>query len=293
MSDFIFSMDIGGTNIRSGFVDEKFQLSDFEISSVKQIFGDNTMENLCELIKHKIGTKKPKAIALGFPSAIDKSRKVLLSTPNIKGLDNINVVDYLESKLNIPTIIDRDVNFLFEYDCYVNNLHDGMVLGFYIGTGLGNVIAVNGKILYGKNGVAAELGHIPTYGMKDICTCGNEGCAELFASGKMLAEIVEKNNYDFKDVFVKNVNDKPVQEFIDMVSIPIATEITILDPDYIIIGGGVTHMEGFPIKKLEERIVYHTRKPFPANNLSIMYSEQNQQNGVIGGAIAAFKKVNK
>jgi allose kinase len=82
-----------------------------------------------------------------------------------------------------------------------------------------------------------------------------------------------------------------LEQFIDYLSIPIATEITLLDPECIILGGGVIHMEGFPRKMLEDHIYTRVRKPFPANNMSIFYSHQTQENGVIGAGIYGFRRL--
>lgn len=90
----------------------------------------------------------------------------------------------------------------------------------------------------------------------------------------------------------KEHGDAPeLLEYIDWLSIPIATEINIFDPDYIVLGGGVLQMEAFPQKLLEKRILEHTRKPYPAANLSVLYSSPHQENGVIGAGIYALRRL--
>ena len=96
----------------------------------------------------------------------------------------------MERELGVPTYINRDVNFLLFYDTYFHGLPShATVLGFYVGTGFGNAVSVDGKLLLGKNGVAAELGHIPVLGKDTPCGCGTRGCVESYASGLGLERI--------------------------------------------------------------------------------------------------------
>ena len=89
-------------------------------------------------------------------------------------------------------------------------------------------------------------------------------------------------------VFTKYASHPRIEEFIEYLSLPIATEINIFDPDYVVLGGGILQMEDFPIDTLEKYIVRHSRKPYPAENLVLLYSEMAQENGVIGAGIYGF-----
>lgn len=299
--EYILGIDVGGTNIRAGLVDKEYQLCGFEIEESSQIVDEaDATGKLTEYIKSYISRhaadRKVSAISIGFPSTIDKSRKVVLSTPNIKGLDNIKVVDSLEESLGITTFINRDVNMLMLFDMYNRSIPDnGITAGFYLGTGLGNAISIEGELLIGKNGVAAELGHIPSRDVNEACGCGNHSCVELFASGKNLRKICDKHfpQTHISEVFKKHVDDPLIQKFVHDLAIPVATEINILDPDYIIIGGGLPQMEGFPRKEFEAAVREYVRKPYPEENLSLSYSVPMQENGVIGAGIYALKQLKK
>src|SRR5665648_44585 len=98
--------------------------------------------------------------------------------------------------------------------------------------------------------------HIPVLGKDDICGCGNKGCIENYTSGKQL-EYLQSTYFpgtEISDLFEYHSNETVVEKFIEALSIPIATEINILDPDYVILGGGVIHMKGFPNEILEQYI---------------------------------------
>ncbi|MBC8586277.1 allose kinase [Youxingia wuxianensis] len=296
----ILGMDIGGTNMRFGLIDKDCRLSAFTIKKTRLILDcSDPVLTLAGCVKdycrEHLGSRLPDAVALGFPSAIDRSRRIVCSTPNIKGLgDNLPVADIMERELGVPTYINRDVNFLLFYDTYFHGLPShATVLGFYVGTGFGNAVSVDGKLLLGKNGVAAELGHIPVLGKDTPCGCGNRGCVEYYASGLGL-ERIQAHSFPHTPVgrlFKEHGDALELLEYIDWLSIPIATEINIFDPDYIVLGGGVLQMEAFPQKLLEKRILEHTRKPYPAANLSVLYSSPHQENGVIGAGIYALRRL--
>lgn len=299
MDAYILGIDVGGTNIRLGLVNHKMELFHFSLYSTQTITNTNeSVQGLVNLIsqymKDHAGNKLISAISIGFPSTINKTRTKLLSTPNIKGFDNLDIVRLLNNIFRIPVFIEKDVNLLMLYDMYQHSLmNEEIVLGFYLGTGLGNAIYINGNLLLGKHGSAAELGHIPSRDVEGSCGCGNSKCVELFASGKHLKELVDRN---FPGTSIENVfqifgNTPIIENYIKNCAIPIATEINIFDPKYIILGGGVIQMDGFPKKMFEEAILAFARKPFPANDLTFIYANESQQNGILGAYLYTTKRM--
>ena len=178
------------------------------------------------------------AVTIGVPSMVDRTRSIVLGS-QFKGVGNVNLAEFLQNKLGYKVIVDRDVNYLLIHDIYKYDLDpekNRTILGFYIGTGLGNPIYIHGNIYRGKNGVAGELAHTPLYGLKEMCPCGNEGCVEVVASGKALEKIKNKHfpGTPMGEVFLRHGDTKEIAHFIELLSYPIATEITILDPDYVL-----------------------------------------------------------
>ena len=279
-NECVIGIDIGGTNIRIGRTDENDQLVDFERVSSKETFKDgNISESLTEVLKNYLD-KYCKNVQV----------KQILQVPNIKGMDGLFLGKELEENLGIPVVLEKDVNMLYYWDKYDKKLSDeGVGIGVYIGTGVGNAIFINGKPLAGKDGVAGELGHIPMIGGTSQCGCGNLGCSECYASGWKLVELKEEYypDVDMNDLFVKKSNDTVLKNFVDNIACVACAEINILNPDSIIFGGGVINMKGFPKDYLEERLYVHARKPYPAESLEIQYSEDKVDNGVKGAIIFA------
>ncbi|MEG2080320.1 MAG: ROK family protein, partial [Oscillospiraceae bacterium] len=112
--DYTIGIDIGGTNFRIGMVSKDGQIENFEKNS-SRIFGSgDVIETLflqiSDYIKRYNAKDKIKAVAIGLPSMVSKDKKTVISTPNLKGFDNILFGDVLEEKLGFPIFIDRDVN---------------------------------------------------------------------------------------------------------------------------------------------------------------------------------------
>jgi len=298
---YVIGIDIGGTNIRVGMIDKEIHLTNFIIMSSEQI-GDElrAAENLTEFVsdymQQYVHGEIIQGISIGFPATIDRDRKCVLSAPNIPGFENVDIVDAFWERLRIPTYINRDVNMLMLFDMYNGDIPDvGVTAGFYLGTGLGNAIAIDGHMLRGKNGAAAELGHIPSRETYGVCGCGNDSCVELFASGKYLKYLCDTyfEGTFIGEVFKKHGDHEIIRKFVNDLSIPVAAEINILDPDYIILGGGLTQMEDFPKPLLEKAIRRYTRKPYPEQNLEFIYSVPAQENGVIGAGLHALKEMRR
>ncbi len=299
MERYVLGLDIGGTHTRIGLVDERYGLTDFEIIKTKELQRTgNTVDSFVAVLRdywknHGAG-RKIAAVSAGFPSTIDRDRKTVLSTPNISGFNNIAIVDRLEQEFKVPAYIETDVNMLLLFDMMEHGIPDeGITCGIYFGTGLGNAVAIDGKLLVGKTGAATELGHIPVRGVNGACGCGNTSCIELIASGYHLQDLCEERFPDTEigEIFTKHGDAPEILQFIDDLSLAAAAEINILDPNYIILGGGLTSMPDFPFAQLEADIYRYARKPFPAEELSYIYSRQGQENGVIGAGILGFRKL--
>jgi allose kinase len=295
--DRVIGIDIGGTNLRIGIVDRSGTIRNFEKISSRGLCESEGLENFITLIKtyiHRTGTDgKISAIAVGVPSVVSKDKSFIYSTPNLKGIENMDLGHILTRRLGIQVYIDRDVNYLLLNDIKQHNLDpDGTknIIGMYIGTGLGNAVYLNGSIYVGKNGAAGELGHVPLYGITDRCTCGKYGCVETRMSGKYLEKLTAENfpDVNIKKVFAEKGTTPIIREFVQNLALPISTEINILDPDYVVLAGGVLGMEKFPLECLVDAIHQHLRSPYPEQNIEFVFPETNQQNGVLGGALSVF-----
>ena len=292
---YVLGVDIGGTNIRLGLVDEENQLRDYrKVPQESILSGEDTLASLAAYLEQYLQEcgqgKEIQALAAGIPAAMSRDRSTVWNAPNIRGFSGKNVLAALQPHFPFPVLLERDVTMLFYYDLYKHQIpHRDVIIGCYIGTGIGNVISVDGKPILGNDGAAGELGHIPIWDKTDLCNCGNEGCMESHVGGKYLVELQKTDfpDVEIHELFAKKGDTPQIDRYLEHLSLPITTEINILNPAVIILGGGVLSMPGFPRERLERYIYKHSRKPFPADNLHIVYSDNGGENGIYGSALYA------
>ena len=289
-------IDIGGTSLRIGMIDEKGDLTAFEKKQQDTILTGNSVQNLREFIetyidRHQVNNQIA-GLTVALPATLNKDKSVVLNAPNIKGFDGENVKDTLQEYFSFPVFLLKDVSALFYYDLERFNISDeGVIIACYVGTGIGNAICINGSLFDGNNGAAGELGHVPVWNLSEICNCGNPGCAEMLAGGKYLDRIQKSDFPDtaINQLFVKHAEHPLLKDFVRHLAMLIASEINILDPETVVLGGGVMSMQSFPSEELEKNIRIHARKPLPEKNLRFLYSDNPGENGVIGAGIHTWK----
>ena len=298
---YVVGMDIGGTHLRIGGVTLDGKCFSTEVMPSKVLVaGGDAMEILAGILETFISEAGPECLcaAIGFPATVARDRRHVHSVPNLVDadgrhvMDNRNIVDPLEKRLNLPVVINKDVNNLLQYDLLSYGLEQMQtVVACYIGTGFGGAVKVNGQILTGRNGVANEIGHIPFRGSDRVCTCGKVACAECHASGKALERI--RTQYfpqtPIGEMFLRHADTAALREFVEDCALPIATEVNIFDPDCVLVGGGVVEMQQFPQEMLLECVHQHTRKPYPDSNLDIRFVSHPPEAGVVGAAIYALE----
>ena len=295
---YLLGVDIGGTNIRMGIVDEDGGLTGFERQSSQALLGENAIPALIGALRDYLGRNDPDrrvvCIAIGIPGQVSKDHSYVYSIPKVQGLQNTDLGNRIRQALEIPVYVGHDVDFLLFHDIRKMDLdpdRSRSILGIYLGTGFGNSLYLNGAIHSGKHGVAGELGHIPLYGVEDVCNCGAVGCVETRCCGQALEALVNREFPDcfIADIFEKHGDDPRIIQFVKDCALPIATEVTLLDPDYILMGGGVIMMRGFPIQLLEQEVRLRSRHPLPSEDIHFLYATDSQSSGVVGGCMAALE----
>ncbi|MDE6961576.1 MAG: allose kinase [Lachnospiraceae bacterium] len=292
----ILGMDIGGTNFRMGLVDRDLQVHHLRVYPSRKVYeSGDTVEQFAACVKEYAGRYGEDfeilAAAVGCPSVVDQKRRKLYSSTNFPGLEGIDLVGELEARLPWKVMIDHDAYYLLAYDMEKSGIKsEGTVIGCYFGTGLGNAMYMDGKPYIGRNGTACELGHLPVPFNNYPCSCGNKGCIEMFSCGKALESIAEEQYPEISigEVFRVHAGDEVLLRFVEYMAIAVAAEVNILDPDCVFVGGGVVQMEGFPRDYFVEKVIAHTRKPYPAENLDLRFASPGSENGIVGAAIRAF-----
>ena len=282
----VLGVDVGGTHTRWGVIQDdnvlyvnktkSQEIVDF-VLFIKSILDDEQdIEQVC----------------MGVPGIVNQHH--IVNIPNLSVLNIPDLADQIQAKTGVKTSIYRDVQLLFAHDQATLGIQSKKnILAFYLGTGIGNVIKVNGNVLEGMHGFASELGHIPIHGSKEICPCGKTGCAEITYSGKGLVALFEQHHLSgkFQDVFLNHFNHQAIQDYLKGFAEVIGIEMNILDITEIIIGGGVANMVGFPRDILIGFIEKHLRKPLTLQDLHVYFVDDSPKNSIIGAGLILKEEV--
>jgi allose kinase len=298
MGKYYVCLELGGTHLRLGIVAEDFSLRHFEklptalLSEAVDKAGFLT--TLLGPLIEKAGRENVIAVSMALASLMNKERSFVYSSPMVKGFDNIELKALLEERLGLPVYLEKDVNILLLYEIKKQSLPaEGIVAGIFLGTGLGNAICIDGKVYKGFSGAACELGHIPVSGLYENCGCGKAGCIELKACGRLLAKLASRLGCAVEEIFNLHGQNEQVRDVISHFALAIATEIAILDPACILLGGGVINMPGFPLEELLIKIRDNVRTPYPRQTLRFAYASCDNMAGVVGAAINASQMIDR
>ncbi|MFI3257685.1 MAG: ROK family protein [Spirochaetales bacterium] len=292
---YYICVEIGGTNTRTALIDKNCTVQKFDkVSTILLAEAKDKVAYFKSLIDpyvDMVGKENVIAISMTLTSLLDPKRRYVYCTPMIEGMSNLALADELQNLCNIPVVLEQDVNTLMLYELHkITEDCSGITAGFFLGTGLGNALAIDGKVYIGHSGSSGELGHMTVPGIQEICGCGKKGCWEFKASGLRLEAIANELNCNIKKIFVTHLQSPEVQELILYFAYAISYELAILDPTFAILSGGILSMEGFPTEELIKLIKENLRFPNPRESLKIFIGTMDDEAGVVGAALNAKSK---
>jgi glucokinase len=319
----ILGIDLGGTKILGVLANEHgVVLSEQRVPTLAHEGPDAVIGRLLEVIRYLIPTAGIDAIGIDVPAPLDMRRGILYAPPNLPGWadSGVPLISILRKKLSLDdstpmTLInDANASALAEYkygagcEKVLGRKIEHMVF-ITVSTGIGGGVIVDGKLLMGGNGFAAELGHIviDAYGYR--CNCGNTGCLEAMASGTALAreaaaivsgrsdnKISELADGDTSKVTAKMVVD--AAKMGDAVALELmAREATLLgagvmsfvhtfNPQLIVVGGGVSHAGDLLFQPLRAHVAQRVMPPF-RGTYEIVPAQVGDRSAAIGAVAAA------
>lgn len=282
-------VDTGGTSTRLMTLRQGQWLDFHKVATASWAETPDALASLAALIDQVLEKQPVDGIMLGLPGILSRDRQQVLSLPFIQALDNQPVAQILTEKLGVPVAMDKDVNHLMLWDLRQLPVLPRNAVGLYLGTGMGNSLWLNGEFYHGEHGGAGELGHIPLADNALPCPCGNLGCAETLVSGHWLSgwAASEQPETPMSHLFTRHHADPELQAFVHRLAKTIATEMNILDPEILILGGGVLAMADFPLAELRQLIQQHLRSPVTRSGLKIVFSEATDRTGCRGACLAA------
>ncbi|MEM1274781.1 MAG: ROK family protein [Pseudomonadota bacterium] len=207
---------------------------------------------------------------IGLPTMFDANTRRVQSSPNIPELVGQDVAEDLSGRLDIPVIVDRDTVILTTGE-WVAGSAQGFrhVLGIFIGTGIGGAMLIDGVPYRGASGAGVEIGHMAVRMDGAPCVCGNTDCLEAYASGHVLAGAADRAGIAIEDVFTSPAVSDTIDIYVETIGYALASTCNLLDPEILLIGGGVGMRQTFPFDRIVAVLRQHLRRPSPYASLEI------------------------
>ena len=275
-------IDVGGTNVKLALVSPEGKIIySNSIPTHAEMGYEYTVNNIKEAIKTLLqetgsSAQDIQGIGFGFPGQVDYKLGIVRLAPNIPGWVEVPIEQMIEEEFHIPTRVDNDVRC-----AALGELNFGAGIGcenlicITVGTGIGSGIIVNGKIVRGASNAAGEIGHIKLQMQNGpICGCGDTGCMEAFASGPAIVAMAEDyikggKSTKFRELANPDITPRivfeaakagdPVAKRIytimgEYIGIGLSSVINLLNPEKVIIGGGVAASGDFLMEPIRETV---------------------------------------
>jgi fructokinase len=238
-------VDLGGTKIEAVALDpDGRELLRKRVPTPREDYAA-TLEAVCGLVREIEGSLRTQCkVGVGIPGALS------LVSGLVKNANSTWIIGR-PLKQDLEKALGREIRLANDANCFaLSEAVDGagkgapVVFGVILGTGVGGGVVVDGKVLTGPNAIAGEWGHNPLPGTEDLpprdCYCGRKGCIETYLSGPALQRDPDMGRYE------------------ERLARALAGVINILDPDVIVLGGGVSNVESlYPnVPKLWKRYVF-------------------------------------
>ena len=244
-------IDLGGTKIEGILTDENYETIERKrIPTNKELGYDSILTSIKNLIDD-LSQKSNDEFSIGIctPGTLSFDSG-LLKNSNTQCLTGKPIKTDLENILNRKISIENDANCFALAETKLGAAKNAnTVFGVIMGTGVGGGIMIDGKIHHGRTGIAGEWGHHCLHNNGNLCYCGKKGCVEAYISGPALEKHWEQLS-GLKESLPEIVMNKDhsnfeswKKSFLENFAIALANVVDILDPDIIVLGGGVSNID--------------------------------------------------
>ncbi|MDB4539796.1 ROK family protein [Saprospiraceae bacterium] len=298
--EYLWGIDLGGTKIECAVIEDSQNLNTLVreriATEADQGYSHiiNQIEKLIKKVSDELGIK-PKSIGFGTPGAIEPTSG-LIKNSNTTCINGKPLQKDLESKLNCSVFLMNDANCFCIAESNFGTPSEmkerpKSVFGIIMGTGVGGGICIDGKALNGRHSIGGEWGHNYLDESGGTCYCGRQGCVEQVISGPATERYyrsISNQNLNLKDIVIayrKKDNafaTETMERLFDFYAKGLAQVVNILDPDVIVMGGGLSKIEELYIEGPKRIKKYIFNDDF---NTPIVRPKLGDSAGVYGAAL--------
>ena len=289
----ILALDIGGTDIKYGIINESFDILEAHKTPTNaHLGGAHIIDTIIDISKNYTNIDK---IAISTAGQVDSHSGVIVyATDTIPNYTGTRLKEAVEKETGILTVVENDVNSAAYGEAHfgAGKGYDSFICLTY-GTGIGGAIFLNGDVFKGSGFSAGEMGHIITHAGGKACTCGGNGCYEQYASTSALLRAVNEiyptplNSFE---IFSKMNSDEKIKSavdsWIDEIITGLISIIYTFNPPLIILGGGIMNEE-YIINSINAKLPSRLMESF--RNVKIKRATLGNKASMLG---ASYKAVN-
>lgn len=307
-------VDLGGTNIAVGVVDENLKI--IGRGKVKtrcprpaaEIFDDIAVAVNMAIKDAGISIDDVKSVGVGTPGSVNKENGYIEFANNL-GFDQVPAKEMLEERIGKPVYLDNDANCAALGEAIAGaGKGVGNFVAVTLGTGVGSGIIVNGKIVAGMNYAAGEMGHTVIMVNGKQCNCGRKGCWEQYASATALISQTKEAMLENKDSKMWQLTNgsvdnasgrtafdamrlgdetaqKVVDNYIYYVAVGVINIINTFQPEFVCIGGGISHEGDTLLNPLRKHVDDERYSRHSSKQCKVVAAELGNDAGVFGAAL--------
>lgn len=307
---YTIGVDVGGTKVLGGVVDELGAVLKTARRDTPREGGVALTQAIADVARELMTEFNVDSVGVSAAGFVSSDRKTMLATPNIAGWNGVDLDHELTSLIGLPVVIENDANAAAwgeaRFGAGRGKRH---MLMLTVGTGIGGGIVVNGDLYRGAFGIAAEIGHIRVVPEGHLCGCGARGCFEQYGSGNALmrhareaiaaSPDIARNLLSRGDGTIQGLTGKAITDAAregDAVALAafnttgqwlgagIATLSVILDPECVVVGGGVIDAGEILLEPTRQSL--HRNMPFAGKHPypEIIAAQLGNEAGLVGVA---------
>ena len=307
----MIAIDLGGTNLRMALVNRDGEIIDRTKRETPRENTEEIVETIVSVSKSFFETypKRICSIGLAVPATVNADKGEITKAPNLPFLDMCPITEKIGKNLNIPCVLENDANAAAIGENWLGasrNYKNSIMVT--LGTGVGGGIIIDGKILRGVDGTAAEIGHICVQPLGEKCGCGSFGCVEQYSSANAVVRMTKELLPDYPESSlneIENLTSRTIYQKADggdelaleifrrqgfYLGIALAGLINVLNPEVIVIGGGASDGWELFTPEMLGQIKKRAYKQ-PVDRVKIVRAECADDAGILGAAFLAFEIV--
>jgi glucokinase len=303
LNQCVLALDVGGTTIKAGIADLTGRFLHRVRRATRREGGVETVIETLVVVAEELAVQATRlghhalAAAVVVPGVVDEERGVAVDASNI-GWHDVPLRALLHERLDLPVYLGHDVRAGALAEARRGAARGRRTFAFLpIGTGIGGAWVIDGSPYSGANYAAAEVGHIVVRPDGDPCVCGRVGCLETLASASAIARRYTKRSGSAvagaADVAALVASRDPVaisiwDDALDALADALLTVTTLLDPEIIVLGGGLSHAGALLSTPLQQRLAHRALLVSPP---PLVHASLGDEAGCMGAALYAIDLV--